>query len=362
MGYESGLIPICAPACNLDTGVFMLHRKMTGLALGVLVSLSIAQPSSAVVEWELIEESVSLGMNGVSPHVEKVAGGDRVWRSDGPSGTEVSLCTDAGVCTAERLTTTGGGPINDFTVVQTASGLRAYFKRVEPQTNTQAVYSAPCLTADCLSIGSATLTSSGMQVSKDIRAWGVPDPVRLPDGRIRIYIVESPVEGNCTEKIASYISADGITFIKEPGWRLEGGYVDTEMLRAKDGEWLMILADIGCTASRNQKLFISTSTDGLTWTQPTVLTGAGESKLDPTGYEVSANVFRIYYSAGDPRNAFVVKRATLRIKSTPAGGVGITAKPKATTPSGKSKTITCVKGKTVRKVTGGTCPKGFVKR
>ena len=340
----------------------MFRRIVMTLVISGMVFGGSIGSASAVVEWELIEESVSLGMNGVSPHVEKVSGGDRVWRSDGPSGTEVSLCTDAGVCTSERLTTTGGGPINDFAVAQTTSGLRAYFKRVEPQTNTQAVYSAPCLTADCLSIGAATLTSSGMQVSKDIRAWGVPDPVRLPDGRIRIYIVESPVEGNCTEKIASYISADGISFTKEPGWRLEGGYVDTEMLRAKDGEWLMILADIGCTASRNQKLFISTSTDGLTWTQPTVLTGAGESKLDPTGYEVSTNVFRIYYSAGDPRNAFVVKRATLRIKSTPAGSVGVTTSPKATTPASKSKTITCVKGKTVRKVTGTKCPKGFTKK
>jgi len=348
------------PICSLVNEVVSMFRRVSRIAcVAGLLAVTAAQPSSAVVEWELIDDSVSLGMNGVSPHVEKVAGGDRVWRSDGPSGTEVSLCTDAGVCTSERLTTTGGGPINDFAVAQTTSGLRAYFKRVEPQTNTQAVYSAPCLTADCLSIGAATLTSSGMQVSKDIRAWGVPDPVRLPDGRIRIYIVESPVEGNCTEKIASYISADGISFTKEPGWRLEGGYVDTEMLRAKDGEWLMILADIGCTASRNQKLFISTSTDGLTWSKPTVLTGSGESKLDPTGYEVSTNVFRIYYSAGDPRNAFVVKRATLRIKSTPAGSVGVTQTPKATT---KSKTITCVKGKTVRKVTGTTCPKGFTKK
>jgi len=339
----------------------MFHRVSRIACVAGLLAVTTAQPSSAVVEWELIDDSVSLGMNGVSPHVEKVAGGDRVWRSDGPAGTVVSLCTDSGTCTSEILTGSSD-PINDFAVAQTTSGLRAYFKRVELQTNTQAVYSAPCLTADCLSIGAATLTSSGMQVSKDIRAWGVPDPVRLPDGRIRIYIVESPVEGKCTEKIASYISADGISFTKESGWRLEGGYVDTEMLRAKDGEWLMILADIGCTASRNQKLFISTSTDGLTWTQPTVLTGAGESKLDPTGYEVSTNVFRIYYSAGDPRNAFVVKRATLRIKSTPAGSIGITTSPKATTPTSKSKTITCVKGKTVRKVTGTRCPKGFTKK
>ncbi|MFM8968872.1 MAG: hypothetical protein ACKOI3_01245 [Actinomycetota bacterium] len=293
--------------------------------------------------------------------MEKVAGVDRVWRSDGPAGTVVSLCTDSGTCTSEILTGSSD-PINDFTVIQTPSGFRAFFVRVDPRINSKGVYSAPCDSSDCLSIGAPTLTSADAQVALDQKAWGVPDPVHLPDGRIRLYLVESPVAGKCTEKIASYISADGISFTKESGWRLEGGYVDTEMLRAKDGEWLMILADIGCTASRNQKLFISTSTDGLTWTQPTVLTGAGESKLDPTGYEVSTNVFRIYYSAGDPRNAFVVKRATLRIKSTPAGSVGITTSPKATTPASKSKTITCVKGKTVRKVTGTTCPEGFTKK
>lgn len=77
--------------------------------------------AGAVVEWEFVEESVSLGMSGVSPHVEKVAGGDRVWRSDGPVGTAVSLCTDAGSCASETLSTPGGGPINDFSVAQTAS-------------------------------------------------------------------------------------------------------------------------------------------------------------------------------------------------------------------------------------------------
>ncbi len=319
--------------------------------------------AGAVVEWEFVEESVSLGMSGVSPHVEKVAGGDRVWRSDGPVGTAVSLCTDAGSCASETLSTPGGGPINDFSVAQTASGLRAYFKRVEPQTRTQAVYSAPCLTADCLSIGAATLTTEDMKVSQDIKGWGVPDPVRLPDGRIRIYNVESPVQGKCTEKIASYISVDGITFTKEPGWRLENGYVDTEVLRAKDGDWVMILADIACTASNNQKLFVTTSTDGLKWAEPQVLTGSGEFKLDPTGYEVSTNVFRIYYAAGDPRNGnMVIKRGIMRIKEAPAGGVGVTKTPAATTPANKSKSITCVKGKTVRKVTGTTCPKGFKKK
>ncbi|NCX60172.1 MAG: hypothetical protein EBW98_03140, partial [Actinobacteria bacterium] len=316
-------------------------------------------------------DPVSLGMSGVSPHVEKTASGDRVWRSDGPSGTVVSICTEAGVCTAETFSTGTGGPINDVTIARTKSGqLRAYFKQVEPSTNTQTVYSAPCNDANCLSLGAATITSTGMRVSKDIRAWGVPDAVVLPNGDIRIYIVESPVDGRCTEKVASYTSADGISFTRDAGWRLEGGYVDTEMLRAKDGEWLMIMADgPGCaTASgalKVQQLFVSTSTDGLIWATPQLLTSTDNGRLDPTGYFVeSQNAFRIYYASGrSAENNYTIKRATLRIKDTAkGGGVGITTTPKVTTPSSKSKTITCVKGKITRKVIGTKCPAGFKKK
>ena len=341
----------------------MFRRIVTMLVISGLVFGGSVGSASAVVEWELVDDSAALGMNGVSPHVERVAGGDRVWRSDMvPGGTAVSLCSDAGSCASESLTFAEAGGASDFAVSQTASGLRAYFKRIDMSTNTQAVYSAPCLTADCLSVGAATLTSSGMRISKDQGAWGVPDPVRLPDGRTRIYIVESPeMSSSCPEKVASYISSDGISFTKESGWRLEGGYVDTEVLRARDGEWIMIMADgPGCPAGgarKLQQLYVATSTDGLSWSKPQVLTNSSQGRLDPTGYEVSTNVFRIYYALGGANNTFTLKRATLRIKSTPAGSVGVTA-----TPSGKSKTITCVKGKTVRKVTGTTCPKGFTKK
>ena len=342
-----------------------IKKSILAVALGFSLVAGFAQvpTAGAVVEWELVDENLSLGMNGVSPHVEKTANGDRVWRSDGPTGTAVSLCSEAGSCTAESLTTTGGGPVNDFSVAQTPSGLRAYFKRIEPQTNTQAVYSAPCVTADCLSIGAVTLTSSAMQVSKDQKAWGVPDPVRMPDGRIRIYIVESPVEGKCTEKIASYISSDGISFTKEAGWRLEGGFVDTEVLRAKDGDWVMVMADGPGCGDRVQKLYMSTSNDGLTWAKPQRISGSDLRRLDPTGYEVSANVFRVYYATatagvlGDV--TYTIKRGTIAIKQS-SSDVAVTG--------GKNKsaktTITCVKGKTTKKVTGVNpkCPSGFKKK
>ncbi len=341
----------------------MRNLKTLSVAVVLLVAIPFST-ANAVVEWELKDESVSLGMNGVSPHVEKTASGDRVFRSDMvPAGTAVSMCNDAGSCTTETLSVSGP-PISDFAIAVTSSGPRAYFKRIDMASNTQAVYSAACADANCLSFGTATIASSGMQVSKDTKAWGVPDPVRLPDGRIRIYIVESPSLGNsCPEKVASYISSDGISFTKESGWRLENGYVDTEVLRAKDGDWVMIMADgPGCTsasgARKVQQLYVSTSVDGLAWAKPQVLTSTDVGRLDPTGYEVSPNVFRIYYAAGGSDNNFTIKRATMRIKDTAAGGgVGVTK----TTP-GKSTTITCVKGKSVRKVVGTTCPKGFKKK
>ena len=340
------------------------RRSRVVLVAGVLAaSLAFsAAPAAHASSWVLTDESVNLGLTGVSPHVERVAGGDRVWRADMvPTGSAVTLCNDAGVCTPEAFATGSNGPVADFTVAQTPTGTRAYFKLLNMAANTQGVYSAPCLTADCLSIGTATLTSPGMVVSKDTKAWGVPDPVRLPDGRIRIYIVESPeLNSSCPEKVASYISADGVTFTKEAGWRLEGGYVDTEVLRARDNDWIMIVADgPGCGGSKGsqkpQQLYVTTSRDGLTWSTPQVLTGTDRGRLDPTGYEVTPNVFRIYYSSGGGANPnFVLRRATLTIgKATAKGKAAKTAT-----------TITCVKGKTVKKVSGVTpkCPKGYKKR
>ena len=346
----------------------MRYFKTLPLALLLAVGLPHAS-AQAVVEWQLTDDAVSLGMNGASPHVEKTASGDRVFRSDMvPSGTAVSMCTDAGTCTSETLTVSGGG-VSDYTVAIATSGPRAYFKRVNPATNKQAVYSAACNTSDCLSFGTATLTSTLMEVAKDTKAWGVPDAVRLPDGRIRIYIVESPsLTSSCPEKVASYISTDGISFAKESGWRLENGYVDTEVLRAKDGDWLMIMADgPGCTtasgARKVQQLFVSTSNDGLTWAKPQLLTSTDVGRLDPTGYEVSPNVFRIYYAAGgagafDPNTVYSIKRATMRIADTTKGDdVGVTK-----TPAAKSKTATCIKGKTLKKFSATKCPRGWKKK
>ncbi|NDF90169.1 MAG: hypothetical protein EB113_06285 [Actinobacteria bacterium] len=362
-------------------------KRVLSLAISFLLIFIALSPMKAnAADWTMTEDAgvhLKMGMNGVSPHVERLNGLDRVWRSDGPTGTVASDCNDEGVCTNVSLTGRLG---NDFTVVTFSNGSkRAYFKEVDGSY--QQVYSAPCNDAGCTSIGTRTATSSEMRVPNTAKAWGVPDPVLLPDGKVRIYIVESPVEGKCTEKIASYISTDGITFTKEPGWRFENGYVDTEILRAKNGDYVMIMADIGCTPSNRQMLFVSTSTDGLNWASPQMLTGPGVEGLDPTGYESSPGVFRIYYAQGGPNQTYVLKRGTLKYTPapvvtatptptpTPTPTVSATPTPTVTqTPSvspepvvakptitAKKTTITCVKGKTTKKVTGVNpkCPSGY---
>jgi hypothetical protein len=347
--------------------------RNTKMLLAAVLLLAAVPPSSAqaVVEWELKEDSTSLGLTGVSPHVERTGNVDRLWYPGGLSGTAVADCSDNGTCTSVPVSGRLG---SDFTAITLPDGSRrAYFVEVTPGAPTKSVASAPCTTAACTSVGASTVASPLLTVSQNTKAWGVPDAVVTPDGRVRLYVVESPVEASCTEKLASYISTDGITFSKEPGWRLENGIaVDPEILRAKDGDWLMVLADGPGCGDRVQKLYTATSTDGLQWSAPQRLSGSGSDlrRLDPTGYEVSPNVFRLYYATATPGVlgdvTYTIKRGTLQIRDTaPGGDVGITSKPSgknSTVKSKRTKSITCVKGKVVRKVVAAKCPKGFRKK
>jgi hypothetical protein len=299
------------------------NKLASALAASALVGVMLIAPAPAAFakSWSFSEDSVSLGLKGVSPHVQKTSKGDRLWRSDMvPTGTAVTMCDSSGNCTQETFSTGSAGPVSDYTIAKAPSGWRAYFKSTDPSS--QRIMSAPCTTDECLSFGTAVLTSADMVVPKEQKAWGVPDAVTLPDGRVRIYIVESDMsqKTSCPENVASYISSDGISFTKEAGWRLTGGYVDSEILSTKKNKWVMIVADgPGCGGSKEsrkpQQLYITTSKNGLKWAKPKVLTNTDAGRLDPTGYEVKANTYRIYYAEGSiTDNNYTIKRATLRLK------------------------------------------------
>lgn len=337
------------------------NKGFIAVATLVAVTLASSQQSTAASSWSFNDDVANVGLTGVSPHVERSGSLDRVWYSGGPTGTSVADCTTSGTCTA--VSANWGTPINDVTFATFGGIKRAYFKKMDPMSGTQAVYSAPCQTADCVSIGAATLTSEQMKVSSSMRAWGVPDAVELPGGAgVRIYIVESPtMNSSCPEKVASYTAADGVNFVKDAGYRFsKDGFVDTEVLRATTGSWLMVMAD-GPGCGRTQKLYVSESADGLTWSNPVALTGSDKSRLDPTGYETmpGSNTFKIYFasSSGGKDSDYKIGSGTLKVA---AGAAAVTTSVKAkigakcakagtkatVTISKKKVTLTC---KTVKK-------------
>lgn len=328
------------------------NKGAIALAAMVAFTMACSQQSSASSSWAFTDDSANLGLSGVSPHVERTGSVDRLWYSGGPQGTAVADCNSSGSCTT--VAANWGSPINDVTFATFGGVKRAYFKKMDPMSGTQAVYSAPCLTADCVSIGAATLTSEQMKVSNSVRAWGVPDAVELPGGAgVRIYIVESPsMSSSCPEKVASYTSTDGVTFVKDAGYRFsKDGYVDTEILRATTGSWLMIMSD-GPGCGNTQELYVAESTDGLTWSNPVAITGSDKSRLDPTGYETSpgSNVFKVYFatSAGRQDMNFTIGSGTLKVGSgSSSSAATATAKVGAAcTKAGAKASVTVSKKKT----------------
>lgn len=90
----------------------------------------------------------------------------------------------------------------------------------------------------------------------------VPELVKLPDGKIRMYYVSGG------EAIGSAISSDqGKTWKREEGFRLEDYAVDPEILY-ENGKWIMYYASLPVPDANNKSaIYKATSKDGLIWTK-----------------------------------------------------------------------------------------------
>ena len=341
------------------------------LSLGVLVSPATAQISDGT--WTLTTESVNLNLKGVSPYVEKTSSGsDRLWFGSSdplPDPIMVVDCSEVGTCTRQTLSSRFG---SDPTIVTLKDGTRKVFF-VEMGPSGRKIRFAT-ITGNSLAHGTVSdLNVADSSVSQEEKAWGVPDSVVLPDGRVRVYWVVSDkanAKPGLPESIVSATSTDTTanTFVRDEGFRLTGGYVDSDILRALDGDWVMMIST--GPGAGTQYLYMATSKDGLKWdVYPTPISSSSESALDPTGYETGTNTWRIYYASSAPgmikARSYVLKRAVLKweeIASAPSPIPTPTVVKPATT--AKKTTMTCVKGKTTKKVTGVNpkCPTGYKKK
>jgi hypothetical protein len=120
------------------------------------------------------------------------------------------------------------------------------------------------------------------------------------------------------EAIVSATSTDasGTQFVLDSGYRFTGGYVDSDVIQATDGNWIALVSTGPGTPP--QRLYAATSKDGLTWSvDKNALTPTTVNSLDPSAVPIGSNSWRVYYSvspAADPFNNHKVVVGTLTRK------------------------------------------------
>ena len=256
------------------------------------LSDDIASPTTDGPTWSLGSLN-NLGAKGVSAHLETQGNGYRLSYS-GDGALNISNMDKSFKLTPVGKIERGA----DLTVINTASGVRrGYYVELNPETKEKEIFSAD-ISDDGLTLSNPIPTGFTDQGSM---AWGVPDAVRLPDGRVRLYWVEDPnISIQADEIIVSATSTDarGTIFSRDAGIRTSGGYVDFEVLRADPNDWIAVMSSSPETIpAKPQGIYVGTSADGLNWTvQPDNLAPSTMSYIDPTGVAIGANQWQLVLS------------------------------------------------------------------
>ncbi len=254
------------------------------------------QDDSYTTYFASIENITSLGTDGVSPHLEKVD--DKTLRlfysSIQAKGIAVALCDYEFNCEIQGVLER----MSDLTIVETLEGIRrGYFVELNPQTNQKDIFTA-IFSEDGLSYSEKT--PLGFPVDRDEIAWGVPDAVLMPNGLIRVYWVYTE-DKTSDEKLISATSqtTKGVEFIMDPGYRLENGYVDFEVIKAEEGDWKALMSYTPHYMPEiPQSLFYATSKDGLDWELiEERITPEGYTYFDPTAVPIDEKVYLVVGSA-----------------------------------------------------------------
>jgi hypothetical protein len=187
----------------------------------------------------------------------------------------------------------------DPTIVELEDGGYRMYYKVELDMDTHVIHSA-------LSSDGLTWVKEGLRFQNmDSPCYGwtsVPDAVRLPDGRVRIYFVCNKM----LNAVASIISQDGLNFKMEPGIRLERA-VDPNVIRLPDNTYRMFYATApeGRPVVPPDRIYTARSKDGLEWTvEGEILRAGGQHDpsmvVDPSAIRLPSGKYRVYYGGGGP--------------------------------------------------------------
>ena len=196
-----------------------------------------------------------------------------------------------------------------------------------------------------------------------------PGIIKLSNGGYRAYFSTVPAPGSMSgaQKSYSATSTDGLTWAPDAGVRIgTGSSIDQSAehptaINHSDGSVTMFYFD-GITHG----LYYASSKDGLTFSNPTAF---DLSSLSPRFRTATGNDPDIFLDkngdmilwAGEFSPSIGGYILSVKLTQTSAGGSSTTATTPAKSTSNAKITISCVKGKTVKKVTGTKpkCPAGY---
>ena len=308
-GVYSATTSLVTPSSSTDSGITRANNGVESI-------------------WTFTEDNVSLGIIGVSPEAVLLDDASiRLYVTGGTQGMTLYKAGDGLTFTQETASLPLGG--SDPTLIRLSDSTYRMYYNDREMIKTATSPDGLAWTEE---------SSTGISNTNNNGAWGVPDSVKLPNGLIRLYWVDTPIyvtPPNGYEVVKSAISPDGLTFTEELGYRTEytngtGGWADPHIVLAEEGNWVGLFSYIPPfsetdTIMEPMTLHVGTSIDGLTWlieSEP-IITVTGGHVGDPASYPLGDGSYRIYHVATselNPPHTYFIKSGVLK-KITTSGNL-----------------------------------------
>lgn len=264
-------------------------------------------PSQSELKFEWTKDSGTRISDGSVPYIHKLKDGRFRLYYCGAGGILSAVSSDALNFEKEagvRIAPVGGSRnpeamVCDATVIELPDGkIRMYYKGADgqggPGQALHKVFSA--ISSDGLSFQKEGLRIDSEKTGD--RGWAsVPEAIKLPDGRVRIYYVSGDFEA--LGGTMSAASQDGLNFQKEAGARVKK-LVDPAITILPDGRYLLLAVVLPPPPDAPQKselplgIYSFISDDGLTFSNQQVVLQE-EGVFDPSIVKLSSDTYRVFY-------------------------------------------------------------------
>jgi len=265
--------------------------------------------------WRWVKEEGVRVTDGSVPYAVKL--------EDGREGVRLYYCSEGGILSAvsedglsfkkepgTRLSASPGEEsiVCDPTITEINGGFRMYYKGADgpggPGESVHRIFSA--ISEDGLSWKKEGVRIDSLKTPD--KGWAsVPEAVKLPDGRIRLYYVSD--EG--PHGIATAVSRDGLSFDREPGIILPD-LVDPSVI-LRNGSYIMFATSIN-PRYLPQGIYMLKSMDGRVFElnqKPIIEGDRDRGVFDPAAILLEDGSIRVYYGEYPYRGAGAVIKSLL---------------------------------------------------